>query len=323
MLGKNVLGVKAPPQSGPRDAGAQVRRIVDFVRDFSIETTPVSSREIASFGAHLRRGTTVYVVSPPGRRLGDIIETARGLHRFGFRPVPHIAARSIADRDCLANFLQQITSQAGVDQVLVVGGSRVKPVGDFHCALQIIETGLLDKFGIRRIGVAGHPEGHPVVPREEIMESLRQKVAYGRRVGAEIHVVTQFCFDPDLVVDWEKDIRATVGDIPVHVGIPGPASLTSLVKYARICNIGESVRFLTRGASAALKLVNWSPDYFLTALVNHKAVDPDCGITKAHFYSFGDVTGTARWLAAARDSVIAMHRDGRGFAVADDVVARE
>ena len=290
-------------------------RIAGFLSDFSIETIPTSRREITSYRADLEPGTCVYVVSPPTRSLGDICDTARYLHENGLQPVPHIAARSISDRDCLADFLRQITSQAGVNQVLVIGGSRPKPVGDFDNSLQILQTGLLEEFGIRRIGLAGHPEGHPVVPRDRLLDDLRKKIAWARRAGAETYLVTQFCFDPGIVTAWERDIRATVVGIPVHVGLPGPASLTSLLKYARICGIGESVRFLTRGAGSALKLATWTPDRFLTALANHKAVDPECRIGKAHFYSFGGVTRTARWLAAVRNNAIELSRDGSGFAV--------
>lgn len=323
MFGARIQGAKAPLPAGSPGADAQVRRIVDFVSDFSIETVPTSSRDIKSFSAHLARGTKVYVVSPPSRRLGDIAETARCLHKLGLRPVPHIGASSIADRGSLADFLQQVTLQAGVDDVLVVGGSRAKAVGEFHNSLQILETGLLDRFGIRRIGVAGHPEGHPTVSEDELMEALRRKRDYARQTGAELYIVTQFCFDPDIVVDWVKRVRASVGNVPVHVGIPGPASLTSLVKYARICSIGASVSLLTRGAGSAIKLATWMPDQFLTALANHRAVDPDCGIGKAHFYSFGGAARTARWLMAVRNSAIAMSEDGRGFTVTENTKARD
>ena len=295
MLGGNVPVAKAGWQGGRQDAAGPVGRLV---RDYSIETVPAPAKEIASFGALLPPGTAVYVVWPPGRSLAEVVDTARGLHRLGLRPVPHLAARGIADRDGLEDLLRQITAQAGVDQVLVVAGSAVKPAGEFHCALQILETGLLERFGIRRIGVAGYPEGHPTIPPRDVLAALRKKLAYGRRAGSQIYVVSQVCFDPDRVLAWERGLRATVGPVPVHVGMPGPASPTSLVKYARICGVGASVRFLTRGASSPHKLLLWSPDHFLTRLANTSAADPDCGNEKAHFYGFGGIAKTARWLAA-------------------------
>ena len=316
MPGRNGLETTMQPNVGATETDAHMGRIAAFIDDFSIETVPASSREITSFGAHLRPGATVYVGSPPTRDPGEVVDTARLLHQAGFRPVPHIAACAIADRDRLEDLLHRLTSQADVDQVLVIGGSRVKPVGEFRSASQILETGLLEEFGIRRVGVAGYPEGHPEIPQEELLAALREKIAYGQRTGAEIHIVTQFCFDPGRVVSWEKHIRSKLGSIPVHVGIAGPASFASLVKYARICGIGQSVRFLTRGASALHKLPVFSPDYFLAAIAEHKALDPRCAIEKAHFYSFGGTARTARWLAAIRAGPIAAHPDGRGNAVA-------
>ncbi len=303
----------SPSQSW--EADAQKRRIVDFVSDYSIETVSVSSTELAALGAYLQPGASVYVVSPPGRSLDDVADATAHIKGMGFRPVPHIAARSIASRDHLAKFLRRVTSEAGIDQVLVIGGSSGKPAGGFHCTLQIFETGLLEEFGIARIGIAGHPEGHPEIAHDDLVTALRQKTAHARKAGADIYIVSQFCFDPNAVVRWESEIRQAVGDIPIHVGIPGPASLTGLVKYARMCDVGESVRFLTRGASTAPKLATWTPDKFLTALAHYKGANPGSNIAKAHFYCFGGAARTARWLASVGEENFSMRRDGQGFAV--------
>ncbi|MEE8444388.1 MAG: methylenetetrahydrofolate reductase, partial [Alphaproteobacteria bacterium] len=162
----------------------------DFLRGFSIETLPVSSSEVAALAAQLPPGTEVYIGWPSSRGPGYIIDAARQLRAAGHRPVPHIAARRVTSRDDLAGFLRRLTTEAGVDQVLVVGGQPAEPVGPFHAALQIFETGLLEEFGIRRIGVAGHPEGHPAVAREDLVVALREKIDHGKRTGADIHVVT-------------------------------------------------------------------------------------------------------------------------------------
>jgi methylenetetrahydrofolate reductase (NADPH) len=322
MIGETYSGVEAPSQFESWLAGAQTERIVDLIRDFSIETVPISAPKITSMGVHLEHGSDVYVGWPPSRSIGAVIETAARLSRWGYRPVPHIAARSIATRDDLAQALRRLSAEAGVDQVLLVGGSRFKPLGEFHCALQILETGLFEEFGIRRLGLAGHPEGHPEVGRGDLVEALRQKLAYGRRAGVDMYIATQFGFDANAVVTWVEEVRRAFGPVPVHVGVPGPASLTSLVKYARICGIGDSVRFLTRGANSVLKLATtWTPDKFLTALAHYQVAKPRSGIEKVHFYSFGGAARTARWLAGVRDGNFTVHADGRGFTVSDRVTA--
>ncbi len=322
MIGDKLSSPVGAPPSQSWEADAQKRRIVDFVSDYSIETVSVSSAELAALGAYLRRGARVYVVSPPGRSLDDVADAAAHISGLGFRPVPHIAARSIASRDRLAKFLQRVTSEAGVDQVLVIGGSSGKPAGGFHCTLQVFETDLLEEFGIARIGIAGHPEGHPEIAHDDLVKALQQKIAHGRKAGADMYIVSQFCFDPNVVVRWESEVRQAVGDIPIHVGIPGPASLTGLVKYARMCDVGESVRLLTRGASTALKLATWTPDKFLTALAHYKGANPGSSITKAHFYCFGGAARTARWLVGVCEENFSMRRDGQGFAVARDAPLR-
>lgn len=282
------------------EAAAQGGLHAEFLRGFSIETLPVSSSDIAALAAQLPPGTEVYIGWPSSRGPGYIIDTARLLHRAGLRPVPHIAACRVTGRDDLAEFLRRLTAEAGVDQVLVVGGQSAAPVGPFHAALQVFETGLFEEFGIRRIGIAGHPEGHPAVAREELVVALREKIDHGKRTGADIHVVTQFCFDPQILLDWEKDFRATFPGTAIRVGIPGPTSPASLLRYAKFCGIGDSMRFLKRGAGSVLKLASWSPDYILHALAAHKVADPDCAIEAVHFYSFGGAARTARWLAEVR-----------------------
>jgi hypothetical protein len=122
MIGETYSGVEAPSQFESWLAGAQTERIVDLIRDFSIETVPISAPKITSMGVHLERGSDVYVGWPPSRSIGAVIETAARLSRWGYRPVPHIAARSIATRDDLAQALRRLSAEAGVDQVLLVGG---------------------------------------------------------------------------------------------------------------------------------------------------------------------------------------------------------
>lgn len=315
VTGPDPTGAKSGPASGSWQDRAEARRIVGLLEDFSIESLPATEKAVASLGETLRPGAPVYVVSPPARTQSEVVETAVLLDRAGFRPVPHVAARSFADRDRLADYLWRLTSRARVDRVLLVGGNRRKPIGEFETALDVLETGLFQEFGIRRVGLAGHPEGHPEVAADVIAAALRDKIAYGREAGLEMHVVTQFCFDPHVVIDWVAELQSDLGPVPVHVGVPGPGSLTSLVRFARMCKIGDSVRFLTRGAGKALLLANWTPDKFLTALAYYTSVNPDCGIDRLHFYSFGGTLRTAKWLAAVCKGDFAMHSDGRGFSL--------
>jgi len=307
----------ATAPDGSWEERAQIQRIRDLVDDFSIELVPTSAPDVGNLKSDLAPGSRVYLVAIPDRPFSYIVETATELRRAGLQPVPHIAARSIADRDRLADYLWRLTSAGGVDQVLVIGGTRAKPVGDYQCSQDILDSGLLQEYGVRRVGLAGHPEGHPDVDDAALMTALRQKIETCRRIGIDPYLVSQFSFDPHAVVTWEAEIRRAIGPIPIHVGVPGPASLTSLVGYARKCRIGDSVRFLTKGASTALKLVTWTPDDFLTALASYRSANPGSLVTKMHFFSFGGAARTARWLTAVGRGGFTMRRDGRGFSVVE------
>ena len=294
-------------------AGAKVR-LSDLLVDFSIEIAPTSAKKIRTFREDLPAGTKVYIVSPAMRDFADIVATAKELRNEGFEPVPHVAARSVTDHHQLEEYLRRLRDDAGVTEVLVIGGSSSRPVGVFDSSLQLLETGLFSKYGMRRIGVAGHPEGHPLVNDDVLMDALREKKAFVVNSGAEFFVVTQFCFDSSSIIEWERKVRANIGALPIHVGVPGLASVTGLIKYARICGIGPSVRFLTRGLDKLVKLAKtWAPDRLLTELSQHKTANPEFGMEKTHFYSFGELSLIAQWINAVRDGDIAFDQNGRNF----------
>ena len=269
-----------------------------FLRNYSIETISSRPADITTFAAMLPPGTRVYVACPPNRNPSDLVVAGECLSKFGHIPVPHIPAHAIADDDRLEGLLHQLTSRAEVTEILVIGGTHLKPIGTFDTAIQLLESDLFAQFNIRRIAIAGYPEGHPTIAGDVLMQSLTQKLERIRQIGAAPLIVTQFCFDAPTVARWEKAVRREIRATPIRVGLPGPASLTSLVRYARICGIGNSVRSLTRGEGNALRLASWAPGPFVRELAQVTAGDPDCRFVGAHFYSFGGVARTARWIGS-------------------------
>src|SRR5437867_1925326 len=172
-----------------------LQQLQALVSGFSIETTPPTAARVESFRSLLPVGTKVNVTFLPGTDYLDTVATAARLRAEGMVPVPHIAARSIADVSALETYLKRLQSEALVDQVLVIGGGVSNPVGRFHSSVQLLETGLFEKYGIRKIGIAGHPEGTPDIPPAEVEKALRQKTAYAQATGTEMYLVTQFCFE--------------------------------------------------------------------------------------------------------------------------------
>lgn len=312
----NIQKTAQPPD------GAQATRqsVMGLLDGFSVETTPGSAAKIPDYREHLRPGTTIYVTFLPGSDFADTVALCARLRGEGLEPVPHIAARSTPDKTVLEDMLARLRGEAEIGHVLVIGGAVDKPVGEFSDSMQLLETGLFDKYGIGRIGVAGHPEGSPDMPDEAIGQALAWKNGFAERTGAQLYAVTQFCFEAAPVIAWDKAIQAEGNRLPVHIGLPGPASLKALLGHARACGIGPSMRFLTRQAANVAKLMKVSaPDRLVTALADYRASDPDCGIAGVHLYPFGGMRRAALWTYGAADGAIVMNKDGRGFRVEVDL----
>ena len=298
-------------------AGPPVRQwIIDLLSGFTTETTPGAAGKIADYRAHLRPGATVSVTFLPGSDFADTVAVATRLRREGFNPVPHLAARSIPSRAFLEEGLARLVGDAGVDQALLIGGGLDRPLGEFSDTMQLLDTGLFDRYGIARLGVAGHPEGSPDIADAQIRTALAWKNAFAERTGASLYVVTQFCFEAAPVIAWDKRIQAEGNRLPVHVGLPGLATLKALIGHARACGVGPSMRYLTRQARNIAKLLTVSaPDRLVTALATYRATDPGCGIHGVHLYPLGGLKKSARWAQAVVDGRFEMREDGEGFEV--------
>lgn len=298
----------------PDDAAK--RRVRDLVADFSIEITPASAAKHAALADLLPAGTRVYIAFVPGEDHRSVAATAARVRGEGLIPVPHFPARSIVDLAQLDDYLRRVTAEAGVDEVLVIGGGIDLPRGAFSGTGALLETGLFEAYGIGTIGLAGHPEGQRELSAPGAATTLEHKLAYAKQTSAEVRLVTQFMFEAEPLVAWERMIRAAGNHLPIHVGVPGPATVKSLLNYARLCGVGNSMRVLTRQAGNLFKLASLSyPDALIAALAWHRATDPDSRIERLHFYPFGGLARTARWIEAIRAGAFTLHDDGLGFTV--------
>ncbi|UCH75798.1 MAG: methylenetetrahydrofolate reductase [Rhodospirillales bacterium] len=278
------------------------QRIIDFLDGFSIETTPGTAAKTDSYRALLAVGTTVNVTFLTGSDFADTIKLVQRLKAEGMRPVPHIAARSVPSRAQLDSWLDALVDTAGIDEVLLIGGAAERPLGPFDRVVQMLETGLFEKHGIRRIGVAGHPEGSPDFSDAAAMLALADKNAYARDTGCEMHIITQFVFEAPPVIAWERRIREAGNRLPIHIGVPGLATIKTLLGHARACGIGPSMRVLTRQAKNLTKLMSVrAPDRLVSDLAACRAADPACGISKVHLYPLGGLRRTAAWVYAVLD----------------------
>ncbi len=306
--------------SGAASSIDERHAISGFLTGYSVETSPAAADKLDSFREHLGAGARVYVATLPGTGFERVIATARRLSDEGLTPIPHLPARGISGPAQLDRLLGALTGEAGVEEVLAIAGGLREPVGSFDCTMQMLETGAFERHGIRRIGVAGHPEGNPDISPEALEQAIADKNAFAEQSGIALHLVTQFCFDAQPVIAWDRAIRAVGNRLPIHIGIAGPATLKSLLNYARMCGIGPSARMLTRQGRSLARLGTVSaPDQVVTGLARYRATDPDCGIEAAHFYTFGGLRRTTRWLDAVLAGAFDMRTDRDGFTARVDL----
>jgi len=302
--------------AAPSEPERTRQRIRDLLAGYSVEVTPATAAKHARLADLLPPHTRVYVACVPGEHHREVVRAAARIRGEGLFPVPHFPARSIVDRAQLDDYLRRVTAEAGVEEVLVIGGGIDLPRGAFSGTQALLETGLFETYRIRTIGLAGHPEGQREIGAPGAATTLEQKLVYAKQTSAGVRLVTQFMFEAAPLLAWEAAIRAQGSHLPVHVGVPGPATLKSLLSYARLCGVGNSMRVLTRQAGNLLKLASLSyPDALITALARHPASDPGCRIERLHFYPFGGLARTARWIEAIRAGAFTLHDDGLSFTV--------
>jgi methylenetetrahydrofolate reductase (NADPH) len=277
--------------------------VSELAGKFSIEILPSDATKFADFRDHLPAGTRVYVAFTSGGT-DNIVQAAEKLARQGMVPVPHIPARRIAGEALLADYVGALAA-AGADEVLLIGGDCREPEGPFGASIDILRTGILEAHGIKRFGVAGHPEGHPVVGADQLRTALIEKRDYAQAHGLAMHVTTQFLFAVGPLVDWHRDVmRGAIPDIPVDVGMPGLAKTTTLLRFAKDCGVGTSMSMLTKNAARAFKLATaYAPDEALVALAGARQNGNLSQVRSIHLYPFGSFERTAAWaraLAAGR-----------------------
>ncbi|MGB1149864.1 MAG: methylenetetrahydrofolate reductase, partial [Alphaproteobacteria bacterium] len=199
--------------------------VMKLFGDFTVETTPNSAAKIPDYNARLRNDTPIYVTFLPGSDVYETVTLAKRLRGEGFSPIPHIAARSIQSEDMLRDILDRYVGEAGVEHVLTIAGGVDNPLGPYDSSMAVLESGLIDKAGIRRVSVAGHPEGSPDITDELIKDALAWKNSFAERTGAELDIVTQFAFEAKPIIAWADSLAERGITLPIHIGIAGPAKL--------------------------------------------------------------------------------------------------
>jgi methylenetetrahydrofolate reductase (NADPH) len=263
----------------------------------SIEVSPKQAVESPDLPGLFPKGVRVYITDLGTDTNRTLVAAAKRVHDLGYTPVPHFASRRLTTKAALEDRVKAMTGEAGVTDVLVIGGGLEKQAGDFSSTMEVLETGFFDKYGVTDIGVAGHPEGSPDFSGEVAIEALRLKKSFGERTGARMRIVTQFGFDGRKFIDWAEGLRDHGIDLPVHLGVAGPAKITTLVKYAAMCGVGNSLEFFKRNTrSLATLATSHSPESVVGPIEKHVLTTPGTAIKQIHVFPFGGIKKAAEWL---------------------------
>ena len=271
-----------------------------FLQNYSIEVMPRTAEKVEDFRALLPEGTRVYIAHIEGTPIEDMVATAARLAKDGYNVMPHFPARIIRDKATLADWIARYQGEADVKQALLLAGGVSEPHGAFDSSMQLLDTGLFDKAGFERLHVAGHPEGNrdidPDGSMKNVDEALAWKQAFNERTDAQMALATQFAFEAGPIIEWANSIKANGIDLPVHIGIAGPAKLQTLIKFAIACGVGPSLKVLQKRAMDVTKLLlPYEPTEVLTELAAHKAANPDFNIESVHFFPLGGIKTNANW----------------------------
>ncbi len=266
----------------------------DYIKQSTIEVTPKGAEKVADFREFLPQGSRVFITFLPGSDIEETINCAIRLRAEGMEPLPHLAARSIPNRQFLENALKKLQAKAQIKQCLLIGGGVKDPLGDFHATSQILATGLFQDHGFEHIFVAGHPEGSPDFPDKDHWIALEEKQKFMEKTKITLEITTQFCFTAEPVFAYAKKLRDNGITMQLRVGIPGLATIKTLMMHATHCGIGPSMKVIAQQAANITKLLTVrDPSDLCHEIIDNSDKNPN--ISGFHLYPLGGFAKTAEW----------------------------
>ncbi len=287
------------------DAATHKKHMSNFLNLASVEITPKQIDKVPILHQHLAPGTKVFIALLDAGDVEHQVAAAVAVRHSGFEPIPHVPARFVRDAEDLKIRIAAFTGQAKVKTILALGGGAPQPIGKFDSAIQLMNTGVFEDHGIERIGIAGHPEGNNDITKihgeASLLEALKTKQAWIKYHNMQGFIATQFLFEAGPLALWAGNLRKEGIDLPLHVGVPGPASLKTLVRYAALCGVGNSARMIRKQALNITKLLTVSePTEFVDQLATLHFDKPELGIAAPHLYPFGGFDKLFAWMQAQK-----------------------
>ncbi|NNL95508.1 MAG: hypothetical protein HKO64_07780 [Xanthomonadales bacterium] len=265
----------------------------ELVVDGSVEFSHGDVEQIEAIAERLPYQMPVMVPCLPRRPLESMLPALQAIQEASLEPVPHIPARHVESTRALAKFLQQ----AGVRKAVVIGGDRSSAKGPFADATALLSSGCLAENGIREVGFAAYPEGHPTIPAEALFNSLSKNIDLASGQGQGSFIITQFTLSPQRIPDLCSRLASAAPDTPVYAGIPGPATHEQVVHFARYCGVSTSLTAVSGvGVKLAQVVDHERPGQQLGLLASYCAAHPGSNLVGVHIYGFGGMGETAKWI---------------------------
>ncbi|WP_408014541.1 methylenetetrahydrofolate reductase [Sandarakinorhabdus oryzae] len=274
--------------------GTRPVRITD---GFSLEMTAKDIAQLHEAAPAIPADTPLSVTFLPGEEMAARVAATVAVRQLGFEPMPHFSARRILSEDDFEAYLRRVVVEAGVERCFIVAGDPPAPIGPYFDTMALIETGAFERSGIKAIGIGGHPEGHPVMTPQQCWDVLDAKVTAIQARGMAALIVTQFGFDAEAQLAWLVELRQRGIDVPVRIGIPGPAGIKRLLGFAARCGVGASTAVLKKyGISVTNLLGTAGPDKLVDEFA--RRLGDEHGPMRLHFYPFGGLKATLDWIHA-------------------------
>ncbi|WP_027014985.1 methylenetetrahydrofolate reductase [Comamonas composti] len=275
------------------------RRAAPVTDAYSLEVSAKDMAALTAAAPQIVPGSTISIPYLANQDNAARLAAAQAVRGLGLEPMPHLSARRMTSLAELESFVQCAVAEAGVRQCFVIAGDPSTPAGPFPDSASLIETGVFERSGIQVLGVAGHPEGHPAMGMSDGWDVLQSKCRSIEQRGMRPLIVTQFAFDADAVLAWLQTLRERGVHHPVRIGVPGPAGVAVLARYAALCGVGACASVWSKyGVSIGKLFGTAGPDRLVDRLA--------AGLTEAHgrvslhFFPFGGIAQSVSWIAQYR-----------------------
>jgi methylenetetrahydrofolate reductase (NADPH) len=272
---------------------------------YSLEVTAKDAKALREVREDIPPKTAISVTFLPGEEMEARVAAAKLVKSLGFEPVPHISARRLRSSEELKEFLARLREAAAINRVFAIAGDLSAPLGPYDDALAIIQSAELLGSGVKHVSISGYPEGHPQISDAKLWDALRTKYRALKERGANVEIMTQFSFDAAPVLRWLARLREELGvTSTVRVGLPGPASVKTLLRFASICGVSATAGVMAKyGVSITQLLGTAAPQRLLSAYMDQLRPGVH-GSVRFHFYPFGGIKNTVAWVESNKDLVL-------------------